>query len=146
LRERREDIPLLIDYFIKRYSKLNNKTMAGISHEALELCQSYEWPGNVRELENAVENAVVLGEGDMLLSEHLPVTLTMRRATADGMSAAEGDEFFPAGSGYREKMETAERKILEEAIRQANGNKSEAAKHLGISLRTMRYKIQKYKL
>jgi DNA-binding NtrC family response regulator len=63
-----------------------------------------------------------------------------------GFAAETDDDFFPGGSSYREKMEAAEKKILEEAIRQADGNKSEAAKQLGISLRTMRYKIQKYKL
>ncbi|MGH7454690.1 MAG: sigma-54 interaction domain-containing protein, partial [bacterium] len=146
LRERREDIPLLIDHFIKRYSKLNNKTMLGIAEDALELCEAYDWPGNVRELENAIENAIVLGEGETLLAGHLPVTLSMRKTTLDGFAAESDDDFFPGGSSYREKMEAAEKKILEEAIRQADGNKSEAAKHLGISLRTMRYKIQKYRL
>jgi DNA-binding NtrC family response regulator len=146
LRERREDIPLLIDHFIKRYSKLNNKTMVGMAEDALELCESYDWPGNVRELENAIENAIVLGEGETLLAEHLPVTLSMRKSAMEGFAAESDDDFFPGGSSYREKMEAAEKKILEEAIRQTDGNKSEAAKQLGISLRTMRYKIQKYKL
>ncbi|MGH7598271.1 MAG: sigma-54-dependent transcriptional regulator [bacterium] len=146
LRERREDIPLLIDHFIKRYSKMNNKIMLGIAEDALELCATYDWPGNVRELENAIENAIVLGEGETLLAEHLPVTLAMRKTAMEGFAAESDDDFFPGGSSYREKMETAEKKILEEAIRQADGNKSEAAKQLGISLRTMRYKIQKYKL
>jgi DNA-binding NtrC family response regulator len=147
LRERREDIPLLIDHFIKRYSKLNNKTMIGIAEDALELCVNYDWPGNVRELENAIENAIVLGEGETLLAEHLPVTLAMRKTAMEGLGAESDDDFFlGSGSSYHEKMEAAEKKILEEAIRQANGNKSEAAKQLGISLRTMRYKIQKYKL
>ncbi len=145
LRERREDIPLLIDHFIKRYSKLNNKTVTGIAEDALELCMAYEWPGNVRELENAIENAIVLGEGQTLLVEHLPVTLAMQKSAREGV-LEETDDFFLGGSTYRERMEAAEKKILEEAIRQAEGNKSEAAKQLGISLRTMRYKIQKYKL
>jgi DNA-binding NtrC family response regulator len=147
LRERHEDIPLLIDHFIKRYSKLNNKIVTGIAEDALELCEAYEWPGNVRELENAIENAIVLGEGETLLVEHLPVTLSMRKTAAEGLRAESDDDFFlESGSSYREKMEAAEKMILEEAIRQAEGNKSEAAKQLGISLRTMRYKIQKYKL
>jgi DNA-binding NtrC family response regulator len=147
LRERREDIPLLINHFIKRYSKINNKAMAGISEEALDFCLNYEWPGNVRELENAIENAVVLGEGEVLLPEHLPVTVSMRKGAADDFAKSNINEFFIAsGESYREKMEAAEKLVLEEAIRRADGNKSEAAKQLGISLRTMRYKIQKYKL
>ncbi len=147
LRERHEDIPLLIDHFIKRYSKMNNKAVLGIAAEALEFCQSYHWPGNVRELENAIENAVVLGEGEEILPEHLPVTVTMRKAGLDMEAQANANDFFLAsGASYREKMEAAEKLVLEEAIQRADGNKSEAAKQLGISLRTMRYKIQKYKL
>jgi len=147
LRERREDIPLLIDHFIKRYSKMNHKTVFGISPEALEFCESYDWPGNVRELENAIENAVVLGEGEEILPEYLPVTVSMRKAATDMAARANANDFFTvSGASYREKMEAAEKLVLEEAIQRADGNKSEAAKQLGISLRTMRYKIQKYKL
>ncbi|MDZ7291461.1 MAG: sigma-54 dependent transcriptional regulator [candidate division KSB1 bacterium] len=147
LRERREDIPLLIDHFIKRYSRLNNKPMLSISAEALELCLNYNWPGNVRELENAIENAIVLGEGEILLPEHLPVTLAMRKAATESYVQPGVDNLFAtSGTSYREKMEAAEKLVLEEAIRRAGGNKSEAAKQLGISLRTMRYKIQKYNL
>jgi DNA-binding NtrC family response regulator len=147
LRERREDIPLLIDHFMKRYCKLNNKPLMSISEEALELCKSYEWPGNVRELENAIENAIVLGEGDVILPEHFPVTLSMRKISAENFAHAGSESiFFATGASYREKMEAAEKMVLEDAIRRAGGNKSEAAKQLGISLRTMRYKIQKYKL
>ncbi|MCG3121449.1 MAG: Regulatory protein AtoC [bacterium] len=147
LRERREDISLLIDHFVKRYGKINHKPTVRISTEALEFCQSYDWPGNVRELENAIENAVVLGEGDEILPEHLPVTVSMHKTATESFAQATANDFFMAsGASYREKMEAAEKLVLEEAIRLANGNKSEAAKQLGISLRTMRYKIQKYKL
>jgi DNA-binding NtrC family response regulator len=147
LRERREDIPLLIDHFIKRYSKINNKPVRGISDEALSACQNYDWPGNVRELENAIENAVVLGEGSVVLPEHLPVTVIMPKAvSADTVRANIENLFLASGTSYHEKMEAAEKLVLEDAIRRAGGNKSEAAKQLGISLRTMRYKIQKYKL
>ncbi len=141
LRERLEDIPALADYFIKRYSAANNKNVVGMSEEALQLCMSYSWPGNVRELENAIENAIVLGEGEIILPEHLPFTLALRQHPA-----ATAGSFINAGPSYREKMEAAEKMVLEDAIRKAGGNKSEAAKRLGISLRTMRYKIHKYKL
>ncbi|NUO80834.1 sigma-54-dependent Fis family transcriptional regulator, partial [candidate division KSB1 bacterium] len=141
LRERLEDIPALVDYFIKRYSAANNKNVVGMSEEALQLCMSYSWPGNVRELENAIENAIVLGEGEIILPEYLPFTLALRQHP----TAAPGS-FINAGPSYREKMEAAEKMVLEDAIRKAGGNKSEAAKRLGISLRTMRYKIHKYKL
>jgi DNA-binding NtrC family response regulator len=141
LRERIEDVPALADHFIKRYSAANHKSVTGMSEEALQLCMSYSWPGNVRELENAIENAIVLGEGEIILPEHLPFTLASRAHAG----AATGS-FINAGPSYREKMEAAEKMVLEDAIRKAGGNKSEAAKRLGISLRTMRYKIHKYKL
>jgi DNA-binding NtrC family response regulator len=147
LRERPEDIPLLVDHFVKRYCRLNQKPLLNVSEEALALCQSYDWPGNVRELENAIENAIVLGEGDLLLPEHFPVTLSMRKTSAEGLLRSEVEgAFLDGGPSYREKMEAAEKLVLEDAIRRAGGNKSEAAKQLGISLRTMRYKIQKYGL
>jgi DNA-binding NtrC family response regulator len=141
LRERLDDIPLLADYFIKRYSAANDKHIAGMSEEALQMCMAYHWPGNVRELENAIENAIVLGEGDVILAEHLPFTVALRHK-----SQATANTFIGAGPTYREKMEAAEKMVLEDAIRRADGNKSEAAKKLGISLRTMRYKIHKYNL
>ncbi len=141
LRERKEDIPLLIDHFIRKFTKLNKKPMMQISDAALQLCLEYDWPGNVRELENAIENAVVLGEGEEILPEHLPIFMKVRQTMAPGMEL-----FANVGETYREKMEFAERLVLQEAIQKAGGNKSEAAKRLGISLRTMRYKIRKYKL
>ena len=141
LRERLDDIPLLTGHFIKRYNALNNKNVKGLSEEALQMCLNYSWPGNVRELENAIENAIVLGEGEIILPDQLPFAIAMRERPYTASSA-----FITAGQSYREKMEAAERMVLEDAIRRANGNKSEAAKRLGISLRTMRYKIHKYKL
>ncbi|MCA9730689.1 sigma-54-dependent Fis family transcriptional regulator, partial [candidate division KSB1 bacterium] len=96
----------------------------------------------VRELENAMENAVVLGEGDKVLPEHLPIFVKMRKAgSQEGLEA-----IYNAGETFRDKIEYAERLILEDAIRKARGNKSEAAKQLDISVRNMRYKISKYNL
>lgn len=141
LRERLEDIPLLIEHFVKQYSAANQKSVLGISDEALQMCMNYHWPGNVRELENAIENSIVLGEGDTILPEHLPFTVSLRNRPFTGTNS-----FIASGQTYREKMEAAEKLVLEDAIRRAGGNKSEAAKRLGISLRTMRYKIHKYNL
>ncbi|RMD91809.1 MAG: sigma-54-dependent Fis family transcriptional regulator [Calditrichaeota bacterium] len=141
LRERKEDIPLLIDHFIRKYTRINRKPMMHISQEALELCLEYDWPGNVRELENSIENAVVLGDMEEIRPEHLPISIKVKKNYVNGM-----DLFANVGETYREKMEFVEQLVLQDAIQKANGNKSEAAKKLGISLRTMRYKIRKYKL
>ncbi|HHL71481.1 MAG TPA: sigma-54-dependent Fis family transcriptional regulator [Bacteroidetes bacterium] len=142
LRDRKDDIPLLVDHFIRKYTRQNNREPMEITESALELCMKYHWPGNVRELENAIENAVVLGEGSQILPENLPIHLSAR----DAGSVSNIELLFNAGETFREKVEFAEKLVLEEAIRKAGGNKSEAAKRLDISLRTMRYKIKKYNL
>lgn len=141
LRERKEDIPLLIEYFVRKYGEENQKPTLRVSEDALDLCMNYHWPGNVRELENAVENAVVLGEGDVILPEHLPINIY-----AKGFTDMKREVLALSGKTYREKMEFAESIILKDAIKQAGGNKSKAAKNLKISLRTMRYKVKRYKL
>ena len=142
LRDRKEDVPLLIDHFLRKFCQENRKPLMKFSDRALEACINYDWPGNVRELENAVENAVVLGEGDVILPEFLPLGIASfhsRPIAAQFLDNVKQDS-------YRKKMEFAERIIIKDAIDQADGNKSVAAKNLKISLRTMRYKIRKYHL
>ncbi len=142
LRERKEDIPLLLEHFLKKFCNENNKPLIKFSDKALDLCMNYDWPGNVRELENAVENAVVLGEGDAILPEYLPLNIySFQTQLIDNNFL---DKF--KDESYRKKMEFTERIIIKDAIKQADGNKSIAAKNLNISLRTMRYKIKKYNL
>lgn len=142
LRERKEDIPILIEYFIKKFCRENNKLQMKISDKMLDLCMCYDWPGNVRELENAVENAIVLGEGDVILPEFLPLNIySFRHQSMDTDFLDKVKE-----ESFRKKMELAERIVIKDAIDQADGNKSFAAKKLKISLRTMRYKIKKYNL
>ncbi len=141
LRDRREDLKLLLEYFVKKISVENKLSTLVISEAAMKLCLDYNWPGNVRELENAVENAVVLGEGSIIEPEHLPFGIHRKRKNAPS-----ADFFANTGATFKDKTEVAEKFILEQAIKEANGNKSEAAKILDISLRTMRYKIKRYNL
>ncbi len=141
LRDRKDDISLLLDHFIRKFSIANKVPAPTISDEALRLCAEYSWPGNVRELENAVENAIVLGEGSEILVEHLPFGILKRHRGPAGL-----DFLKNSGPTFKDKIEVAERLLLGDAIEQAGGNKSEAAKKLDISLRTMRYKIKKYNL
>ncbi len=142
LRERKDDIPLLLEHFVKKSCQENNRQIMKISEEAVSSCMNYDWPGNVRELENAVENAVVLGEGDVILPEFLPLTVYSDFNTDlhKNLISGSGDDSF------RKKIEYAERMIIKDSIDKADGNKSAAAKNLKISLRTMRYKIKKYRL
>ena len=141
LRDRKTDIPLLLDYFVEKYTKQNKIIPPTVTDGARKLCVDYDWPGNVRELENAVENALVLGEGENLLPEHLPFG-TFKKSKA----GVKLNFWKNAGNSFKDKIEVAEKMVLQDAIEQTGGNKSEAAKILDISLRTMRYKIKKYNL
>jgi transcriptional regulator with GAF, ATPase, and Fis domain len=121
LRDRAEDIPLLAAYFTARYSEKVNRRVAGISPKARACLLRYPWPGNVRELENAIERAVVLGSTELILPEDLPDSILEETASADEPVTALHD-------GIRE----AKKKIIEQAIEQANGNYTEAAGLLGV--------------
>ena len=138
LRERREDIPLLIDHFIRKFNKENRKNVKGVSQESLEILMNYEWPGNVRELENLIERVVTLTSHEQIQPEELPVSLLrlpkfngLRESILDGkISLLKGEEKF-------------EREIIQDALRRANHVQSHAAQMLGISRRILKYKMDK---
>ena len=121
LRERVDDIPLLAAYFTARYSEKVNRRVAGISPKARACLVRYPWPGNVRELENAIERAVVLGSTELILPEDLPDSILEETASA-------GEPATALHEGIRE----AKRKLIEQAIEQADGNYTEAAGILGV--------------
>jgi DNA-binding NtrC family response regulator len=133
LRERREDIPLLIDHFLRTFGEKNNKTIRGLSRDAREVLLRYDYPGNVRELENVIERAVVLSRDDVIDLGDLPLTI----------SEAEGD--MEEGS-LAAAVETVERRMIREALAEAGGVQTRAAELLGISERVLRYKLKKYGL
>jgi Nif-specific regulatory protein len=122
LRERREDIPLLANYFAVKYAEKCNRQIQGISSEARTALCRYDWPGNVRELENAIERAVVLGLSGMIQPEDLPEVLFETDATmsADG------------GGNYHEAVKEAKKQLIMNAYEQAGGNYTEAARLLGV--------------
>jgi len=121
LRERVEDIPLLAAYFAARYSEKVNRRVAGISPKARACLVRYQWPGNVRELENAIERAVVLGSTELILPEDLPDSILEETASS-------GEPVTALHEGIRE----AKRKLIEQAIEQADGNYTEATGILGV--------------
>jgi len=121
LRERREDIPLLANYFASVYAKKCKRRLKGISPEARALLHSYDWPGNVRELENAIEHAVVLGSTELITPEDLP----------DAVCEA-GDAGSLPPTRYHEALKEAKRRVITKAIEEADGNYTEAANLLGI--------------
>jgi two-component system NtrC family response regulator len=134
LRERREDIPPLIDHFVRKFAETNRKRIAGLTREARELLLRYDYPGNVRELENLIERAVVLTRDDVIGAADLP--LTLQEPVADTAEAA----------GLTTAVEALERRMIREALAQADGVQTRAAETLAISERVLRYKLKKYGL
>lgn len=144
LRERRDDIPLLANHFLKKYNERLNKNIGGISTEAMEILKKYDYPGNVRELENLIERTVALEGGAMILPESLPpmVNTTSGRKMASSNEIEIGDD----GVDLDKVMGQIEKELLIKAIHSAGGVKKRAAKLLHISFRSMRYRIEKYNL
>jgi two-component system, NtrC family, response regulator AtoC len=140
LRERKADIPLLLDYFLEKYAKENNKKIIGFEHDVSEKLKRYDWPGNVRELENAVERAVVLSQGELLLSE----------AFDYGSSKAlpEADQAMNKESIFDEEtitLDELEKRYILRTLDQNNWNKTKTAKLLDVSVRTLRNKLDVYR-
>ncbi len=134
LRERTEDVPLLIEHFLKRFGK----TGCALDQEAMKALEAYGWPGNVRELANSIERALVLCGGEKIGLEHLPVSL-LRKEKAYGKVAME----IPA-NGL--SLEDLERSLIQEALERHGWNQSRAASFLGISRPTLVYRMEKYGL
>jgi transcriptional regulator with PAS, ATPase and Fis domain len=130
LRRRKEDIPLVVDQFITRFNRLQCKAIAGVSVEALSLLMAYDWPGNVRELENVIERAFVLCDSGQIDIQHLPVELTARAATTS------------SGAGMRKARELLEAETIRKALDRAGGNRSAAARELGIHKTTLFRKLR----
>jgi DNA-binding NtrC family response regulator len=132
LRERRNDIPTLARLFLERFAKDNGKPLEGITNDAMELLVSYDWPGNVRELENAIERAVVLAQGKTLESRALPPTIRPSAMPA-------GAPVIPGST-----MSEIERYAILETLKSTRGSTSKAADILGISTRTIQYRLHEY--
>jgi DNA-binding NtrC family response regulator len=135
LRERKEDIGLLIDNFLIKYSKKNKKDIKGITSQSAKLLNSYDWPGNVRELENAIERAVVMAKNEYVEPNNLPSNINVN-------SKKSRKETFRISSGAT--MKEVEKKVILETLQTTNGSKSKAAEILGISTRKIEYKIKEW--
>lgn len=130
LRERREDIPLLANYFLRRFAALHEKPLKSIERGAMQRLMDYDYPGNVRELKNIIERAVILERGPSLTLHLVP------------LSQAEGRALL--GGNEQLTLEQLERRYIEEIMRSAGHNKSHAARMLGIARKTLRQKLAKY--
>ncbi|MEW6593239.1 MAG: sigma-54 dependent transcriptional regulator [Thermodesulfobacteriota bacterium] len=136
LRDRREDIPLLAEHFVAKYAAKNRREVAGITPQCMDLLRNYPWPGNVRELENAMERGVILMRGDYLDEASLPLTV-QRRA---------GDGGPRVTASVPSSLEEAEKQVIAKTLSETNGNKSEAARRLNITRKTLLSKLHKYGL
>ena len=131
LRNRKEDISLLIEYFIKKHSSKNKKNVTGMAKDALLMLADYYWRGNVRELENVIERAVLLCKGNLITQEYL-----FMEAIVEEIKSS-----VKAGVTVREM----EKKLIFNTLEQVNGNRTKAAELLGVSIRTLRNKLNEYK-
>jgi DNA-binding NtrC family response regulator len=137
LRERKEDIGLLIDNFLVKYSKKNKKDIKGITPQSAKLLDNYDWPGNIRELENAIERAVVMARNEYIEPNDLPSNINVNTKKSR-------KENFRIPSGAT--MKEIEKKVIIETLQTTNGSKSKAAKILGISTRKIEYKIKEWSM
>ncbi len=139
LRERKIDVSPLAIHFINKYSVEMGKDIRGISPKALEILENYHYPGNVRELENIIARCVALESSNVIRQETLPHLVT-------GRDYLDLDTSFASNSSLDTLLGDVERKMIEKALRTTNGNKTEAARLLGITLRSLRYRLAKHEL
>jgi DNA-binding NtrC family response regulator len=141
LRERKEDIPLLANHFISLFNNEFKKNIKKISPAVTKLLQAYSWPGNVRELKNVIERAILLEAEDELLQEHLPSEIAHGEEPADLLQDTEAfKDVYPMSIKDMEKV------LIDRTLRETDGNKSKAARILGISRQTLREKTKQYSI
>ena len=136
LRKRREDIPPLVDHFIRKYAEKEKKTIEAISAEAMNLLLHYSFPGNIRELENFIERAIVFCDGSHITSNDLPLFLKEKKE----------EQLEPEGDSLTDEVRRLEMRKIQKALLEKNGVKSKAAKALGITERMLSYKMKTYGL
>ena len=134
LRERKDDIPWLADYFVKKYCRINKRSVNGLTEAALTSLMEMSWKGNVRELENVIERAVLMCKGEVIDRDDLFIT------EKNGQSETAAHLFKPAVS-----LKEMEKNVIFTALDQTKGNRTHAAEILGISVRTLRNKLNEYR-
>ncbi len=136
LRKRKDDIPILLNYFLEKYNKENNKSIKGFTKEAVDQLIKYDYPGNIRELENIVERAVVLSRDEYISKNELPINFNQNNSN-------KVFDPYNLDDNYETKMKEFEKAMINEALSRTNGNKSAAARILGISERHLRSRLER---
>ncbi len=137
LRDRKEDLPLLVQAFLAEFNSRNQKSIAGVDHQAMRMIEQYNWPGNVRELRNVIERATILASGQFIEPRHLPPPLTSEPTPEHQPQVA----LAPGTT-----VEEAERRLIMMTLEHTRDNKTRAAEILGISLKTLHNKLNKLRL
>lgn len=140
LRERKEDIPLLVDHFIAKHNRALNLSVRSISRQAMELLCAYDWPGNVRDLENAVQSAMILSPDGIIQSSHLPLRVKGYEQTESLANP------LPEGAGIREINAQVEKELILETLKKHNFNRTLTAEALNISRKTLFNKMKRYEI
>jgi two-component system nitrogen regulation response regulator GlnG len=166
LRERRDDIPLLINYFLKKFAQAQNRAPKSILPAAVEMLERFQWPGNVRELENVIQRATVMAKGDVILPGDLPSLISTgtapapERVTPPGTTGAPAPEEKPSDVAAltrtlfqwaREQenlkiLPAVERELIIQALLETKGNQVQAAKLLGVTRATLRKRVEKFQI
>jgi two-component system response regulator PilR (NtrC family) len=141
LRERKDDIPLLVKHFINIYSRENRKEIEGITDDVLEILEGYDWPGNVRELENLIERAIVLSKSKLITRNTLPPFLLNRRPEDRDIGTDEERE-----QSFKEQTQHYQRKVILNALRRAKGVQKQASRSLGLKPTTLNEMIKRLKI
>ena len=135
LRRRTSDIVELVHFFVEKFARKNRREVAAVTPQCLQLLENYTWPGNVRELENAIERGIILMRGDQLTEKSLPLTI-QKSASQNGRP--------PVEVALPSSLQEAEKMLILQALEDTEGNKSEAARRLGITRKTLQNKLNKY--
>jgi DNA-binding NtrC family response regulator len=136
LKERKEDIPLLVEHFVERFAKENKRKITGVDEEAMQRLINYDWPGNVRELENTIERAVVICKDQIIEPKHLILD-------AEGGRDSNRSKTIELPSEMT--LQQLEQEMILKTLKEQGGNRTWTAKKLGISVRTLRNKLNAYR-
>ncbi len=146
LKERKVDMPLLVDYFVAKFSKKYGKIVQGVSDDVMRLFMDYDWPGNVRELENAIARGVIITSAPLIMMDHLPPEMAQKAGEKTSITAIAQKEGGNTVVPLPKAIAEIEKEMIVRAIKKANGNKTKAAKMLGISRKSLFNKIRGYEI
>ena len=132
LRERKEDIPILIQHFIHKFSKELKKAVSGVSEDALKILLNYFWPGNVRELENIIQRAITLSQHEVILPDDLPASIIQKT----------DKKLFEKATEEKFTLDQLEKEYIKRVLIETGGNKSKAAERLGLDRKTLYRKLE----